>query len=156
MHHTRLVCAATCLAVLLGLFACARGTGRGDGDDDDDGAGGGAWGAGSGVSTSTSTSTSGSTGSGTSLCDGMAVCATCAECSRNSGACAPLWSNCSNNLDCVDYNNCVAGCADGDTLCLTDCDSFYPAGSEVFGIYADCVVCQDCYVDCEGATASCP
>lgn len=139
------------------VFACAKGstdpTGGGGGEGGDDN-----WG---GQASSSSASGSGSSGSssgsgGVTKCDmSSADCSSCGACSRETGKCVSQYADCAASTDCMDFVSCAANCADGDTLCFSDCQSFYPSGASIFDTYVECVVCTDCYVNCDGATAAC-
>lgn len=134
------------------VFACATGTtapkGGGDGGDD-------TWG-GSVASSSSSNSSSSSSSGGATKCDASASdCTTCRDCSRAmpDGLCVTEYDNCNNSAECVDFATCINNCADGDTVCYDDCGSFFPSGKTTFDLYASCVICTDCFVKCDGASA---
>ena len=67
--------------------------------------------------------------------------------------CANQYDACVNSLDCGDYDYCISLCATNDTLCYDDCSFYYPVGEQEWLTWATCVVCTDCYVDCDGASA---
>ncbi|MBK9258341.1 MAG: hypothetical protein IPM54_00720 [Polyangiaceae bacterium] len=144
------------VSAALALFACAEGStkqGGGGGDGGDDG-----WAnAASSSSSSSGSGSSSSSGSGgPTVCDTTSAdCAACVTCSRESadGLCVDVFQNCVANSACVDFAGCIADCPDGDTVCTTGCEDSYPTGVPIFDVYASCVICQDCYVKCEGAEA---
>ena len=139
------------------VFACATGStntgGGGEGGDD-------SWGGPSSSSKSSSGSGGGSSSSsgsgGPTVCDSTSAdCSTCITCSRTGadGLCGKPYNDCLANTDCTDFATCVANCADGDMVCTSNCESFYPTGVPIFDAYASCVICQDCYVICDGASS---
>lgn len=137
------------------LFACAQGTTQPNGGGD--GEGGDSWG---GPGSSSSASGSSSSGAGgapvATTCDmKSADCTACASCSRGTadGLCVSQYDACLADFDCVDFATCLQNCASGDTVCYSDCESFYPAGIPPFDTYVLCVACTDCYVNCDGATS---
>ncbi len=140
------------------VFACATGSTSPSGGGGENGEGGDSWG-GSGSSSSVSGSgSSGSSGSsgGMTTCDKNSIdCSSCGSCSRTTGLCVSQYDDCLANSDCVAFATCISECPDGDTLCYSDCESFYPVGLSLFDVYAECVVCTDCYVNCDGASSSC-
>lgn len=140
------------LSVALALFACAEGSTKIGGSGG--GGGDGTWG-GSSSSSSSGTGSSSSGSGGLTVRDAKSAdCSACVTCSRESadGLCTGVFQDCLDNTACVDFAGCLADCADGDTVCTSNCESYYPAGVSTFDVYASCVVCQDCYVACDGAT----
>jgi len=143
------------------VFACATGSTSPSGGGED-GEGGDSWGGQGPSSSASGSSSSGSSGSsgsgGVTTCDMQSAdCSTCSSCSRETadGKCGSQYDDCLANSDCVAFATCFSNCPDGDTLCFSDCESFYPVGVSLFDIYATCVICTDCYVKCDGATATC-
>lgn len=130
------------------MLACAPGGPSGPGA-------GGQGGDDSGNATaSSSSSTSSSSSSGSPVCDTKSVtCTECTDCSRKSadGLCVTKYNNCLGNMPCVEYAKCVGTCMDGDKVCLSNCESFWPTGIPIYDAYVSCVICQDCYVKCDGA-----
>lgn len=149
-----------CMIAACSVYACATGsTSPGGGGG---GEGGDSWG---GPTSGPSSSASGSSGSGSSgsssglpgstVCDTTAAdCTTCVDCSRESadGICVDVFNDCVNDANCVDFASCLTTCADGDTVCTTGCEDAYPTGVPIYDTYASCVICQDCYVKCDGAS----
>ncbi|HVK84359.1 MAG TPA: hypothetical protein VM513_09640 [Kofleriaceae bacterium] len=82
-------------------------------------------------------------------------CSTCSACSRETanGLCSSEYAACIDSLDCGYFITCIDGCADGDTACFTSCETSYPTGESIFNDYASCVICNDCYVRCDGASS---
>lgn len=148
MFFQRSILAAAFASLALSLFACAKGLTGGVG-----GAGGGEeWS--TGPTTTSSSSSGGQGGSGATFCDtNSTTCGQCEDCSKLTadGLCQVPYNDCQNEIDCTDYITCLNGCAQGDTACQTSCDTAHSLGSQLFGIYASCVICQDCYVVCGGA-----
>jgi hypothetical protein len=145
-----------CIIAACSVYACATGsTSPGGGGG---GEGGDSWG---GPATGPSSSASGSSGSssgssGSTVCDmTTADCTACVTCSRESadGICVDVFNDCLNDTNCVDFASCINTCADGDTVCTTGCEDAYPTGVPIFDTYASCVICQDCFVKCDGASA---
>jgi hypothetical protein len=150
-----------CILAACTVYACATGstspTGGGEG-----GEGGDSWG---GPANGSTTSGSGSSGSGSSgsssgssgstVCDTTSTdCPSCATCSREGidGLCVTDYNNCVNDFDCYDFLSCLASCPSGDTACTDSCEITYAAGIPLFDTYASCVICNDCYVKCDGAS----
>lgn len=152
MFLQRSILAAAFASLVLSLFACAKGTTGGVG-----GAGGGEqWTTGPTTTSSSSSGAGGKGGSGPTYCDTNSVdCTACIDCSRKTadGLCQQVYNDCLAEIDCTDYSTCLNGCAQGDTACQMACDSMHALGSQLFGIYASCVICQDCYALCDGATS---
>ncbi|HVK71066.1 MAG TPA: latent transforming growth factor beta-binding protein, partial [Polyangium sp.] len=67
------------------------------------------------------------------------------------GLCSSEYAACVDSIDCGDFLTCANGCAEGDSACYTSCETSYPTGSSIFNDYASCVICNDCYVLCDGA-----
>jgi hypothetical protein len=156
MNRVRPIVIVAYFSAALALFACAQGTTQTGGGEG--GEGGESWGGPGSSSTSSSGSSSSSSSSsgGPTVCEMNSTdCMACSSCSRMTadGLCQSVFQDCLNNTECVDFAACINDCASGDTLCYSDCESFYPAGMVIFDVYASCVICQDCYVDCDGASA---
>ncbi|HRI64129.1 MAG TPA: hypothetical protein PK156_07820 [Polyangium sp.] len=141
--------------VVIGIIAASSAFNCGDGTDQGAGGAGGEGQSSSGSNSSTSSnSSSSSTGSPLSTCDTKSSnCASCVECSRNSadGLCVSKYDTCLGNAACYAYGMCVAMCMDGDAACKSLCESDNPTGVPIYDAYVTCVVCQDCYVQCDGA-----
>jgi hypothetical protein len=143
---------AVACSLVFSLFACATGTtggGGGSGGEDD-------WGGPSGPASSSATGGGGGTGGGSPVtyCDINNIdCTTCVNCSRSSadGQCNGVYQDCLNNIECTDFITCLNGCPPDDATCEANCEAVYPTGTQLFNFYASCVICNDCYVLCEGA-----
>lgn len=152
MHFVRPRELVVAIFAMGSMFACA--TGGPSGPDGSGGQGGDDWGG--STTTSSSSSTSSSSGSsGNSVCDTTSpTCTACTDCSRKSadGLCVDKYNDCLGNMPCFEYAKCVGTCMDGDKVCLSNCESFYPTGIPIYDAYVSCVICQDCYVKCDGAS----
>jgi hypothetical protein len=149
-----------CIIAACSVYACATGSTSPSGGGG--GEGGDSWG---GPATGSSSSASGSSGSGSgssgsssggTVCDTTSAdCTACVTCSRDpaDGLCASQWDACLNDFDCYDFLTCLQACPSGDTVCTGNCESVYAAGVPLFDVYASCVICQDCFVKCDGAGA---
>lgn len=152
MVFSRPLIVAAFAGLSLSLFACARastGGGGGSGGEED-------WTTAGPTGSSSGTGSTGSGGGGATFCDTKSAdCTACIDCSRGTadGLCQAVYNDCLNEVDCTDYSTCLNACAQGDTLCQMNCDSVHSLGSSLFGTYASCVICQDCYVLCDGATS---
>ena len=107
-----------------------------DTDDDDD-------------SSDTDTDTDDDTDSGT--CD-EGSCEDCQECAF-SDACAGAYDTCVGNQDCVDFANCASEATD--QAAYEACIEAYPTGAQLYNDLVICVICEECYVTCDGAAAGC-
>lgn len=142
-----------CILAASAAFTCAEGQQPGGG-----GAGGeDTWGPSASSSVSSSNGSSSTSGSGgTSTCEAKSTtCSECIECSRKTadGLCTGKYDACLANSDCVNYASCVGNCMDGDAVCKSNCESFYPTGIPIYDAYVSCVICQDCYGKCDGASS---
>ena len=63
---------------------------------------------------------------------------------------------CENDFDCLDLLICLSNCNPGDQACADACGMQYQAGIPLYNALADCVFCQACYFDCNGASIGCP
>lgn len=153
MKFIRLREVVVCVVAACSVYACATGT-TSPGGDGAGGDGGEEWGGPVGSASSSSSGSTSSGSSGSTVCDtNSADCTACIDCSRKTadGLCVDKYDACLANTDCTAFAQCFSGCADGDTICTSDCESFYPIGKMIFDVYASCVICQDCYVKCDGA-----
>lgn len=89
-------------------------------------------------------------GGGGGSCDGTGDCNTCVACA-DQGACSPLLDACNVNADCIALWDCLSACAPGDDVCVNDCYASYPAGESDYIAYLSCLICNECFYDCEGA-----
>jgi hypothetical protein len=105
---------------------------------------------------STSQSTS-STSSGGGGCDNQGDCGDsstgCIGCALE-GNCADELDDCSNSFDCIDFANCIEPCVD--QSCFDNCFNSYPTGGDIYNTLLICVICDECYNDCDGAGSGCP
>ncbi|MBI4705945.1 MAG: hypothetical protein HY744_33040 [Deltaproteobacteria bacterium] len=158
-----------CLAVVLGLaaalavapFACGGTvvvqTGAGGGAQ-----GGGQTGSGStsssGTTTTTTpttttttptttTTTTSTTTTPTATCDGSGDCGSCSSCAID-GACSDTYWACINFKDCYALLDCFNACADDP--CYQNCFDEHPDGQKYYLDLIYCVVCAQCFFDCDG------
>jgi hypothetical protein len=156
MNVVRLREIIVCIMAACSVYACATGSTSPPGGEG--GEGGDGWG---GPTSGPSSSASGSSGSssgssGSTVCDTKSTnCQDCVTCSRESadGICVDVFNDCLADQNCVDFATCISGCADGDTLCTSGCEDSYPTGVPIFDVYASCVICQDCAINCDAANA---
>ena len=162
---------ALCTFIISGsaLVACGSSTGGGGGG------GGGVGGGGTGgsattsssssststSSSSTSTSSSSSSSSGSASCDGTAPDQTACGDSQNgcvacalAGGCSANYQACIADQDCVAFVQCINPCTD--QACFDACAQTSPGGAQIYNTLSMCVVCQECYVVCDGAASGCP
>ncbi|MCB9588332.1 MAG: hypothetical protein H6718_23190 [Polyangiaceae bacterium] len=97
-----------------------------------------------GTSTTGGTSSTGGTGGGDSCTDGgTGDCQTCQTTAQSAGGCCESEAAaCGAEQDCVDFDDCITPCFDGqgnaDQACLQQCATDHQTG---FGIYQALVVC---------------
>jgi hypothetical protein len=74
----------------------------------------------------------------------------CMQCAAGAvaGVCGQAAEQCLNDPACADVSGCVAACPPGDPMCMATC---YQQASAVLDVLAECVVCQECPVECAGA-----
>lgn len=90
----------------------------------------------------------------TDTCD-VGSCESCAECSQSGppGTCMDESAACGSSQACLDFYNCIAPCETNE--CVEACQTTYPEGSDLYIEFVACVLCNDCYVVCDGAGAGC-
>ncbi|MBL9026159.1 MAG: hypothetical protein JNL21_28455 [Myxococcales bacterium] len=129
--------------------------------EDDDGAGGtGTTTTGSPTSTGKGPTTGVTTGLGSGPTSGVTtggplpvcqigpVSGLCEECAA--GACQLAQSACSNDIECVDYADCIFSCGGGGACC-DECVAKLPIGATLYTDLVRCVVCEACPGPCQGA-----
>jgi hypothetical protein len=74
----------------------------------------------------------------------------CAQCSATAvaGPCGQAAQQCLQDPNCADVSGCVQACPPNDPICLANC---YNQASQALDVLAECVVCQECPVECAGA-----
>lgn len=74
----------------------------------------------------------------------------CAQCSADAtaGVCGQAAEQCLQDPNCANVAACVQACPPNDPMCLATC---YSQASQVLDVLAECVVCQECPVECAGA-----
>ena len=79
------------------------------------------------------------------------------DCRKLSTAAAPVATSselCDENSPKVPLVICVEPCGQ-DQSCIAACANKHPTGAQVFGVYADCLLCKNCYNDCDGKSGGC-
>lgn len=93
-----------------------------------------------------------STSSGPSDCDGTGICGDsqggCIQCALE-GPCAPSYDQCISNDVCIAFADCLGSCPDP-SGCFEGCAMQYPEGADLYVALLDCVICQQCAMDCSG------
>jgi hypothetical protein len=87
----------------------------------------------------------------TSCGDQTSGCVACAE----AFMCKSQLNQCNMSLQCRQYGQCIAQCAQGDDACVSDCAFQFPDGSSKYDELLTCVICENCPVQCEAASAGC-
>ena len=142
--------------IIVGLIVACSTSNCGEGTEQGSSGAGGEGQGSSGSSSASSSSSSTTSSGGMTKCDTQATsCAGCVECSRKSadGLCVTKYNNCLDSQACYAYAMCVATCIDGDAACKSLCEDHNPTGVPIYDVYVTCVVCQDCYLICDGASA---
>lgn len=76
-------------------------------------------------------------------------CQQCQDCTFSpGGACVDELSTCQNSPECFPYVECISNC--GGQGCEQQCEMMYPAGFEQYWALVNCVLCVDCYNNCDG------
>lgn len=105
----------------------------------------------------TSTYAAGITTSSSGSCDNSGDCGDsttgCIVCSLG-GNCSDVYEACVYEQDCVDYSGCINAC--GDQACKDQCAAAHPTGVDIYTTLLVCILCEECYNDCQGASAGCP
>jgi hypothetical protein len=85
----------------------------------------------------------------TAVTASFALTAQCGQCASQAvqNVCAQQAQSCINDPNCANVGACVQNCAPNDILCVANC---YQQASQLLDILAECVVCQECPVDCDG------
>lgn len=108
------------------------------------------------TTTTATTSASTSTSSGPN-CDDTGVCGDsttgCILCAL-AGNCADEYDACAADQGCIEFSDCAGACAD--QACYDLCSTAYPTGADIYNALVACVVCDECYIDCDGAGSGCP
>ena len=73
----------------------------------------------------------------------------CAQCAATAtqNVCGPAAQACLQDPNCANVSGCVQACPQNDPMCIAAC---FQAASQVMNDLADCVVCQECPVECAG------
>ncbi len=93
------------------------------------------------------------TATSTVTCD-VGDCGSCINSECASNVCAAEIEACTNNMQCIDINECLANCSSPDT-CSDECKKTYPGGVAPITALYNCVICVACPVDCD-AVVVCP
>jgi hypothetical protein len=90
-------------------------------------------------------------------CDGTGDCGDsssgCLGCAL-ADACADAYQTCVRDQACIDYSTCLGACQDD--VCVEDCAAALPDGAVLYNDLVFCVICEQCYEDCDGAGSGCP
>ena len=80
----------------------------------------------------------------------FALTAQCGQCAAQAvqNVCGAQAQACLNDPNCGNVGACVQACAPNDPMCIANC---YQQASAALDALADCVVCQECPVACDGA-----
>jgi len=89
---------------------------------------------------------------GCGQCDGTGDCFACQECAVG-GLCAGALAACQNNTECTSFWDCLSQCQD--QACVDVCAQTYPSGAQLYDEMAQCVLCDQCYGDCDGQGYGC-
>jgi hypothetical protein len=68
--------------------------------------------------------------------------------------CAGQLDDCNNDIDCIFFSICMDPC--NDQACIDNCTVLHPGGAQLFGVLVDCIVCQECAVDCANTNVNDP
>jgi hypothetical protein len=84
------------------------------------------------------------------VADAFAFTPDCAACSATAlqGVCGAEAQACLADPACANVPDCIAACPPGDPMCIATC---YQNASQILDIVAECVVCDECPVECAGA-----
>jgi hypothetical protein len=108
-------------------------------------------GAGPGSTASTAQSSS----SGGPVCDHTGDCDACQTCAWN-GPCSLYADACKLSSECSAILICYQGCSPGDSMCFDNCYDSHPQGHVDYTKLAICILCDECYNDCDSGTVGCP
>jgi hypothetical protein len=109
------------------------------------------------TTSTTNTTTPTPTTTQPSSCDNHGFCGDtesgCISCAVND-PCFPHLEACQTDQACIDYVTCVDPCPD--QACADNCAENFPAGAQIYNDLVNCVICEQCYNDCDGAGSGCP
>lgn len=95
------------------------------------------------------TTTSGTCDNSGDCGDSTVGCIACAI----AGACSDDYDACAADQGCIDYSTCAGSCAD--QACFEQCVADNPVGADIYNTLLVCVLCEQCYNDCDGASTGC-
>lgn len=104
------------------------------------------------TSTSTSTGPSGCDSGNPSVENCGDSTSGCIQCALE-GACIDEFTMCANSQQCIEYVTCIDPCPD--TSCTDSCAMSFPSGAQIYNDLVSCAICQECFIDCDGANAGC-
>jgi hypothetical protein len=103
-----------------------------------------------GSGTGSGTGTDGGTPTG--VCD-VGHCGTCLTSHCVVEFCLAEYDTCNANPECFALYECRIDCSIEDTACYDQCEADHPGGvDDLYTLYA-CILCQACYLDCDGASS---
>ncbi len=102
------------------------------------------------TSVTTTSTSSGTCDSGGDCGDSSFGCIACAL----STLCADVYDACASEQLCIDFSTCSNACAD--QACYDQCVADNPLGADLYDALLNCILCEACYFDCDGASAGCP
>ncbi|MDC3953777.1 hypothetical protein [Polyangium jinanense] len=164
---------AAVIVSLGALVACSSdgssGNGGGGGEGGDDWGGNG----GSGGKTTSAASASGGSGGtggaggsggaggGGSTCDNTGNCNGCQQCAQtNGGPCVDEAQAFQMSPNSQTFYSCITPCtmlpANEQQTCAQTCCMANQAACMSYGTFVNCVLCDTCYADCNGAGQGCP
>jgi hypothetical protein len=95
-----------------------------------------------------------SSSTGGPLCDNTGDCSGCQSCAVEK-PCAAQWDQCVTQTSCSSMLACFNSCNNGDQMCYSECYNKFPDAQQLYEDLALCVLCDACYVDCNGLGAGC-
>jgi hypothetical protein len=160
---------AAVMVSVAALAACTTSSSSGGGD----GGSGGSGGSGATTTASSSDASTGTTASATTAtsatattatstssgagCDDTGVCGDstmgCIACALE-GNCAGQYGDCAADADCIAFSDCAGACAD--QACYDQCVTDHMTGADIYNTLLVCVICDECYNDCDGPGSGCP
>ena len=96
------------------------------------------------------TTTPASSSTGADVCDNSGDCQICAECAQF-GPCNDELESCFSDADCQAFAECFGMCQ-GTPGCFPNCAMMHPMGAELYIAMLQCILCNECPVDCEEFT----
>jgi len=93
-----------------------------------------------------------SQGGGSGMCDGTGDCEACENCAT-SGGCQNELNACDSDAECMALIACYETCVD--EACILMCNAMYPNGVLLYEVLTECVLCDECPLDCDGASVGC-